>query len=169
MNAREQAKNGFKTFLVTFVVSVLLFGAFYYVITGTSPDVSLKTGVPDTLAYLPNLPEPDQPNDSGKDGLAPAETTDVLSANTIVPTAQNAQTNPFQELKNQKPNAQPKVVLSGSNQTSQTTVPDTGIFGITSGLLISSVLIGLFAYIMLINPRKYALQKFEEEAANDTN
>ena len=63
--------------------------------------------------------------------------------------------------------AEAKVVLAGAEQSTQSTVPDTGVAGMTIGLIISIALFAFFAYIVFINPRKYALSRFERGVMDD--
>ncbi len=159
MNNSEQAKNGFKTFLITFGVSLLIFGFFYYLLSDTSAnEISIEDGESNTLGYT-------------KTTEAAAETpkVDVTKelASAEVPVASDD--TPFGKLSNQKVDAQPRVVLAGATQTTESTtpVPETGDFTITVALLTSLSLIGFFVYILVLNPRKYALSKFEEDVLND--
>jgi hypothetical protein len=156
MNTTEQAKNGFKTFILTFSISVLVFGAFYYLVSAsTASDVDI-------------------------------EKSNVMGVTSIDDTgstvSEGTTSSPFEELVRNTPDVQPAAVLSGADegaplggplddgstsQTTQSTVPETGMVGMTVAFSFSVMLLGLFAYIIFINPRKYALSKFEKSMSED--
>lgn len=154
MNNSEQAKNGFKTFLITFGVSLLVFGFFYYLLSDTSAnEISIEDETASTLGYTKTTEET-------------AETPKVDVTKEVA----SAEDTPFGKLSNQKLDTQSRVVLAGAtSQTTQSTtpVPETGDFTITVALLTSLSLIGFFIYLLVLNPRKYALSKFEEDVIQD--
>lgn len=160
MNNSEQAKNGFKTFLITFGVSLLVFGFFYYLLSDTSTnEISIDDEKSNTLGYTKTTEEvAETPKVEVTKEVALAESSAV-----------GAEDTPFGKLSSQKLDVQPKVVLAGATEATQSTtpVPETGDFTITVALLTSLSLIGFFIYILVLNPRKYALSKFEEDVMHD--
>ncbi|MBP8961131.1 hypothetical protein KBG31_02820 [Patescibacteria group bacterium] len=149
MNNSYQAKNGFKTFLLTLVISLGVFGVVYYITSYPTykVDIESHTGV------------------SQKDVLSDSDQS------------------PFAQL-NTEMNAPRRVVLSGAteggsggdtgapaktpapasvvNETTQSTVPDTGVASLTLSLLVSLVVLCAGLYYVYLGPRKLALQKFED-------
>ncbi len=144
MNNAQTAKNGFKTFIITLVVSLTVFGFFYYVLSARTktPDIEKETSSAIT---------------NSKDTLA-------LSVNPN--SSEDQVTSPFKDLSQNKMEIKKKVVLSESTQ-STSSVPDTGGTGITMGLIISSVILLLGFYVVYIGPRKYALNRFEKKVLDD--
>ncbi len=161
MNNSEQAKNGFKTFLITFGVSLLVFGFFYYLLSDTSAnEISIEDEKSNTLGYTKTIEE-----------VAETPKVDVTKEVAYIDnTSATSEDTPFGKLSSQKIDSPSRVVLAGAtSQTTQSTtpVPETGDFTITVALLTSLSLIGFFVYMLVLNPRKYALSKFEEDAMHD--
>ena len=145
MYTEQQAKGGFKTFVVTLSVSLLLFGALYYLITGFSQEIDIE----DSSASV----------DGG-------ETTVVYNASDVDEKVMGAstQTSVFGEIAQAPVNAQPATVLSSHDvtETTESTVPVTGsntLLGITMAVASFSAT----AYVLLIGPRKLALSGFERD------
>lgn len=143
MSVAQQAKSGFKTFVLTFFVSLLVFGAIYYLISDSvGSDIDIEGT--DAIGYTKTqedevLGEQDEPKTES----------------------------PFGELVEQEVDVPQKRVLAGAAESTQSTVPDTGIASVTVGFLGSLVLFAFFAYVVFINPRKYALSKFEQEISRN--
>jgi len=143
MNNSTQAQKGFKTFLLTLSVSLIIFSVIYYVITNTSTQNE-------------SLPK------------------DVVGAVTESPKAENTGTpkesadSVFGKLAAQPMNVDSKAVLAGSTvETSSTTqsttsVPDTGVVGITFGLITSGLLFILATTVIAKDPRRLAMNSFEK-------
>lgn len=138
MNNAQAAKNGFKTFLVTLVISMTVFGLFYYFISTDTKEPDIEK---ETIGNVQNT----------KDTLA---------------NSSNTTDSPFENLSQAKVDIQKKVVLSESTQ-STVSVPQTGSTGVTVGLMVSSVILAFGAYITVIGPRKKALERFEKRILND--
>ncbi len=140
MNNSESAKRGFRTFILTLSISLIIFSAVYYALTTYNPKSK------------------------------PAEEQTVASAGDSSPNVQGAKDKRtvFGEIANNKPQEQAQEVLAGATSAPQTTqsttsVPVTGFTEMTIGLLLS---LGLFVGAMvynLINPRKFALSNFEKK------
>jgi hypothetical protein len=149
MNSNTQAQKGFKTFILTLVISLVVFSAIYYIINTEQPEENIveqpiaqeeKMIVQsDSTAESATLGETDTRSVFGELAAADAEDYDV----------------------------QPKQVLSGATETTQSTVPDTGFFGPTFGLLVSTITLGIGAYLVFLGPRKTALASFEKNVIRD--
>ncbi|NMB70020.1 hypothetical protein GYA27_02355 [candidate division WWE3 bacterium] len=143
MNNSTQAQKGFKTFLLTLSVSLIIFSVIYYVITNTS---SQNESLPkDVLGAVV-----ENSQDSAKQDPKDAEDT------------------VFGKLASQPMNVDSKAVLAGSDfQTTGTTqsttsVPQTGVVGITFGLITSGLLFILATTVIAKDPRKLAITSFEK-------
>lgn len=150
MNTTQQAKNGFKTFLFTFSISIFVFGVFYYLLSGATPDVSIESD--GTLGQTTNV-------------LGVSEEPETLVGTDVV--VEEAKASPFGELAKQELDVPQRTVLAGADQTTESTVPETGATSITIGFLVSLALLAFFAYILFMNPRNYALDKFEKKITKD--
>lgn len=184
MTNSEQAKNGFKTFLVTFGISLLVFGFFYYLLSGTpvenvtiESDSTATTGYTKTTTSEPTREVANNSaNDNSSDRVGPARneyTVQLPSEGTVAGTSDSRETaaSPFGELVKTKPEVESPTVLAGADtlQTTQSTapVPETGDFTMTLAFLTSITLLGFFGYIIFLNPRKYALAKFEKKIVDE--
>lgn len=148
----QQAKNGFKTFLLTFFGSLLVFGAFYYLITDSSAEGISIEDPNGSIGYTKTADTPDDDVQGVSDS-----------------TVEGSVSSPFGELAAQEVNETKGRVLAGADttQSTQSTVPATGVGSITAGLVASVLLFAFFTYIVFLNPRKYALTKFEEGVVKD--
>lgn len=231
MNTKEQAKNGFKTFLLTFGISLLVFGFFYYLLSDPSvTDVSIEDGAKkssNTLGMLTGSTEPAKPATQKTENVGPTVDSLQKSGPTIeerspIPTpsakpdvvkedggvlgaktSSNDDASPFGSLTETKPDVPVRNVLQASDTTttadtttsttdttantsttttattantnatttttaeSTTPVPETGTFGITLSIVMSLSLLAFFVYILFLNPRNFALSKFEQDVMND--
>jgi hypothetical protein len=69
----------------------------------------------------------------------------------------------FKELSTQKVDAQPKMVLGGSDTSApESTVPATGSDTIFGAFVLSSLIMFMGIYLLLTQPRNTALAKFEK-------
>ena len=154
MNSNTQAQKGLKTFLLTLVISLVVFSAIYYIINADTPEKNSYEGAAESSLNV-------QRNSS-------ADTATLGDTNTRSVFGELASTEA------QDYDVQPRQVLSGAEEydedtieTTQTTVPVTGIFGPTFGLLLSSLSLGLGAYLIFLGPRKSALASFEKGVIKD--
>lgn len=148
----EQAKNGFKSFVVTLSVSFVIFGALYYLITDASDTASIDSyssvEKTETVAYNPN----DNKGQVWYDGR------DIKGI--------GSERSYFGDLVDTPvDNAEP-TVLAGADESTESTVPDTG-----SNTLAGTIFVlGSFSvalYAILIFPRKFALSGFEKDVTQD--
>lgn len=156
----ESAKNGFKTFILTLSASLVVFSAIYYVITNSSDKTAGSAEYRSSVVQeAPQREVQTQAQDPQQPAVVGAETT---KKDTVFGTL--ADSTPPQEYKG--------VVLAGSTvatQTTQSTVPDTGLAGITVGLFSSLFVFALGIFYVARNPRKVALSEFEKEILKDRN
>lgn len=142
MNSTEQAKNGFKTFVITLSISLILFSIVYYVLTDATGKINIES----------------------EDQAQFKVTEDKVSVTKSSATTQTASV--FGDLKDQKSvtSTSQKVVLgtADTTETSQSTVPSTGILS-TTYALIMSLSATLLAFYFLIQSRRKALLNFEKE------
>ena len=152
MNNEQQAKNGFKTFVVTLSVSLVIFCALYYLITGFSNEINIEdstasSGVGNTtVVYKPN---------------EVAESEDVKGATT--------QASVFNEIAQAPVGGQAATVLSEHDETVETTestVPETGSETML-GVIMTVAAFSAVAYFLLIGPRNLALSGFEKEITRE--
>ncbi|KKS21063.1 MAG: hypothetical protein UU80_C0035G0003 [candidate division WWE3 bacterium GW2011_GWA1_41_8] len=137
MNNSTQAKNGFKSFILTLSISLAVFGLIYYLATySTQSNVDIEDMTP-----------------------AQAETSTELSANTNM--GQVVRESVFEDLKDQEVNVPKREVLAGTDEVTESTVPETGSTEITISLLLSVIIAALGGYLLFIGPRKKALDNFE--------
>lgn len=142
-----QAKNGFKTFIITLSISLVIFSALYYVITDSSPEVNIEDDIVQ-VSSVEVVEEEEAPTvfstiamESGKSSYPVSETPSS------------------------------PVVLSGADTTETTEstspVPDTGSSEITMGLLVSVVILTLGTYLIKLGPRNLALSSFENRVKKE--
>ena len=229
MNSSNQSKNGFKTFLITVSLSLVVFSALYYVITDSRDNVDIEEetqnsqaqSVPETPKPQPtpaqvaaNTPEPapaaseetqeqqesvfgamtesQNDEDETKSNLknnsssAPIEIenekvlgTTSEKAPTPTPTPKPTATPTPIPTPTPQPTVEEKVpevlasskttpvgglngdVLGGADETTQSTVPNTGSTEITIALLLASVALTIGGYFISRNPTQKALVEFE--------
>jgi hypothetical protein len=144
MNNSESAKKGFRTFILTLSISLMVFSAVYYVLTTYTPQ-----------------------NEQTENQTA-AVTKEESVQSQDVQGAKDEKT-VFGEIAGKKPQTRPQEVLAGATSAPQTTqsttsVPTTGYIEMTVGLILSLTLfVGAMVY-NLMNPRKLALSRFEKKA-----
>ncbi len=144
MYSDQQAKNGFRTFVVTLSVSLLLFGAFYYLITDFSTEIDIESssiGKTETVAYKPQK----------------VSVKGVADQNSV-----------FGEISDTPIDIQPPAVLAGAEESTESTVPDTGSEQII-GMALTMSFFSIAVYILLVGPRKLALREFEKDMTNGPN
>ncbi len=140
-----QAKNGFKTFIITLSISLVAFSALYYFITDASPEISIEDDNVEVSAV-------DVVN---KEDSSVFETIAMESKTVPAGSPQAA-------------------VLAGTDvvdpvETTQSTtpVPNTGSTQITMGLLASFIILSLGTYLIKLGPRNLALASFEKRVKRD--
>lgn len=166
MNSSSQAKSGLKTFIITFGISVVVFGTLYAVVTAASTgkvSIEQDTTAVEKVSYVSNTIEDEQVNQKIQDVTTEAKQNTQLQGDV----AGDSTISPFAQLASDKPEVESKSVLAGSDQSTQSTVPGTGVTSITFGVISTMLLVFLFVYIIVNNPRKYALSKFEKDVLDE--
>ncbi len=156
MNKEAQAKNGFKTFIVTLSVSLVIFSAIYYLITDSTGNIDIENDNPvafevkgaSTESVFKDIST--KPTHADPAVLQAADTTeDDTTTGTTEDTTEDA-------------------MLEGTtedtmeDETEEATVPDTG----SETLVGTMMALGFFAtaiYMLLAGPRKLALAEFEDK------
>ena len=146
MNNTESAKKGFRTFILTLSISLIVFSGVYYLLTNYG-DNGFDSGNVSKTEIVENVAPEEEPNVQG-----------AKDEKTV-----------FGDIVNKKPVSRPQEVLAGATSAPQTTqsttsVPATGYTEMTVGLIFSFLLfVGAMVYTSM-NPRKMALSKFEKDA-----
>jgi len=164
MNTNYQAQKGFKTFLVTLVISLGIFVAVYYVTSYPSYKIDIEESTGGKV--------------SGR--------TDVAETKLAVSPI-SEEKSPFRQLNDTEISVPRRAVLAGSDEnliseypsapdetplveepadTPESTVPDTGSFGMTVSLFSSLCVLGAGLYYIYLGPRKLALRSFEDRFLN---
>ncbi|HSX39766.1 MAG TPA: hypothetical protein VLI92_04240 [Candidatus Saccharimonadales bacterium] len=152
MNNSQVAKNGFKTFIVTLVVSLVLFSVLYYYLAGSTKDVDIENkdlhvAKNSTVAMVAPTAAPSAPSVTADDSTGPGDSA-------------------FAMLSQQKINSEGKTVLAASTESTGS-VPVTGVTEITWGILLSVVALAFGCYLVFLGPRKAALKQFEKDITKD--
>jgi hypothetical protein len=141
MNNSTIAKNGFKTFILTLAGSLVVFSVIYYI----QNDVSNKVNI----------------ENNDKISQTKEETSkDVASA---------ADSRVFKTIIDDKTKVPERAVLGGATttETTQSTVPTTGITEITYAFVVSLGLTLFGVYLFVYEPRRRALLDFERRVKRD--
>lgn len=149
MNNNYQAKNGFKTFIITLSVSIFVFSSIYYLVAqGFNKDTTETS-----IEAAPTTTTQVQQNLTGDSVFGEIS---KKSMENVTPQVAGAS--------DEKPQ-----VLAGSdvNETTQSTVPDTGSNTMFVAFVIAMSAIALGAYVFLIGPRKFALGSFEKRVIKE--
>ena len=136
------ARNGFKTFILTLGISILFFGAIYFLVNSAT---DTKESIEDNNVQTSN------------------SQASVLATTDSQGSVDEEQPTVFAEISKNKPDVKVKAVLAGATQSTQSTVPETGSTGITFGFMMGMSLLSLAVYIIAKGPRKSALASFEED------
>jgi len=183
MNSKTQATKGFKTFILTLGVSLIVFSAIYYVINTEQEETSYveKNEANRALSAPITSDNSTEATTLGEADVRAEEESAVVTEDT------EEKVSVFEELANQKmDNVPQRHVLAGSGtadtattavvatesttdttEVAQSTVPDTGISGPTLGIVLTLVILGFAAYVMFIGPRNIALYNFEKDVLDD--
>jgi hypothetical protein len=160
MNNSESAKRGFRTFILTLSISLIVFSAVYYVLTTYDPNSKSgeeQMGIADELGANGVTGNNNAAGKNSSKGGGSPSVQGIEDKRTV-----------FGEIISKKPQVQAQEVLAGATSAPETTqsstpIPVTGFTEMTFGLLLS---LGLFIGAMvynLINPRKFALSNFEKK------
>jgi hypothetical protein len=157
MNNSESAQKGFKTFILTLSISLMVFSAVYYFLSTYSPDKS--NGATPTQIVADTTVVNASVKGASTEKVTP---TDPVQA--------EAPASVFGAIASKKPQGRAQAVLAETTQASQSTtiVPSTGVTEISLGLALS---FGLFLAAIVftsMNPRKMALKGFEKQVLKNS-
>ncbi len=127
-----QAKNGFKTFVITLSLALVIFSSLYYLITDSTSNVNIEDDLESANQLAQTDSKPSVFEDISKESAVNALPVVLAGADSTETT-----------------------------QTT-TAVPDTGTAGITYALFTSTALLAFGAFAVGKGPRKLALSSFEE-------
>ncbi len=168
MNSNTQAQKGFKTFILTLAISLAVFSAIYYVINSET----------DTTRQVP-LAQEILSSPEAKTTNTGSETLGETSERPEEP-----EVSVFGDLANRRiggPQPGEGAVLAGAEtgeavttttpdlapETTESTVPDTGVSGPTIGIFLTLIILSLVIYIYFVGPRKIALSSFEKDVLDE--
>ncbi len=157
MTTTEQAKKGFKTFLITLSVSLVLFSFIYYIVTDSKESYSIDDVKKDEVSVNTQKKSPEVA------GVADTKVAVVTSTPTVEVKQPSEQKSLFGEINKKQVPTNNRTVLAGYTQSSQSSVPETGFDSITYALIGSAILLGIGIFVYLYGPRKIAMQSFERE------
>jgi hypothetical protein len=166
MNNSESAKKGFRTFVLTLSVSLVVFSVIYYALTSVPQPTDQTEQASTNVESAKNLAANEKKEVKGISVVA-ADTTPSAEP------AANTQAQPssaFSDLAVKKLNSEKAVLAATSTNTTTTktttqttkSVPVTGSTEITFSLLISLAFFLSGVAWVLLNPRKQALKAFEQ-------
>jgi hypothetical protein len=159
MNNSSQAKNGFKTFVATLVISLVLFGAIYYLVTSGTGRIDIES---DTLTGVGEVHNVEEEKESAFGKLARQSDSegDVLA---------EIDEPEFDEFLAEMEEYDEEIILLDEDQATPSTVPvpETGVVGTTYALIISTTVMVLGVYLLIVEPRRRALLGFERKASKD--
>lgn len=178
MTSSDSAKKGFKTFILTLSISLIVFSVIYYLLTNSTPtslevtssekkaDASATTVASTKAIADTTIAQVEAVAQVSKDTLVKEE-KEVKGAKDVKE-VKDAKVSVFKQLAQTPVTTKPSEVLAAETVAQTTTsVPSTGTLSITLGLFIS-LLAFLSALVWLaLNPRKVALTGFEKQALKD--
>lgn len=138
----NSAASSFRTFILTLSISLIIFSVVYYFMSSSGVDTDVFENALTDSSIL-------------------EEDVKGTSSESV-----------FGEIATKEPEAQATFVLAEADEVTQTTesttsVPETGIFSITSGFFIALTLFVAGLVIVSSNPRKLALNTFERSVLKD--
>jgi len=143
MSNTYQAKSGFKSFVLTLSLSLVIFSALYYVVTDMSKEVDIEKEEEQNKVTV-------NTEDSIFKRLS--EQTSNNREGTVLAGAETAGGTPS--------------TLDTAEETTESTVPDTGsntFMGIATGFILLTAAL----YMIINGPRKLALSEFEKDVLKD--
>lgn len=175
----ESAQKGFKTFILTLSISLILFSALYYFITNAELFAidenqmgAELTEVPQVAQATPQEVQEETPQGAspetsvfGEMVASPSTPTEVLGVADKSLLAAGSLTTP-----DLTPTPTPSVTTTTTTTTGTVTqstssdaqVPETGVFSLSLGLFSSFLLFVSGMILVSKNPRKIALSSFEK-------
>ncbi len=154
MNNAYQAKNGFKTFLLTLVISLGVFGVVYYITSYPSYKVDIDSHTGSS--------QEDVLSDSAESPFAQLNTEMNTPRRVVLSGATEEELEEDSDVVEPTSVTEAPAPVATTQETTQSTVPDTGVASLTFSLLISLIVLCSGLYYVYLGPRKLALQKFED-------
>lgn len=139
------AASSFRTFILTLSISLIVFSVVYYFMSSSG----------NSLEVFEN-----SLSDRSVSEVTEEEVQGIKSESI------------FGEIAAKDPDTQARFVLAGADEVDETTqsttsVPETGIFSVTVGLISATVLFLVGLIVISSNPRKLALNTFEKSVTKD--
>ncbi|MFC1700318.1 hypothetical protein ACFLZ4_01580 [Patescibacteria group bacterium] len=134
------AASSFRTFILTLSISLIVFSAIYYVMSSSGMDTDIF-------------------ENSLSDSSIMEESVKGTSSESV-----------FGEIATKEPETKPRFVLAGVDEvveTTESTVPATGILSITGGFFGALIFFIAGLIIVASNPRKLALNTFEKTVTRE--
>lgn len=145
MNSFDHAQKGFKTFIVTLTISLVVFSILYYFLSNKpEADINGNTGAKETATVSGYVASASPFEDLANKKM------DVPRRAVLAGTTVAGETDP---------NSIP-VETAAAPQASPS-VPNTGTTEVTIAFVVSGILLLIGFYVLYLNPRKLALQSFE--------
>jgi hypothetical protein len=166
MNSKTQAQKGFKTFILTLAISLAVFSGIYYIINAEDDSAVMKTVVEDESAnVLDARVDEVTTNEAETLGEKTERKDETESVFAELAGAKNLAVGKESKDEDKESGS----VLAGADvvETTESTVPDTGIAGPTTGIILTLVILSLVIYIYFVGPRKLALSSFEKDLLDD--
>lgn len=175
-NTKIEVQNGFKTFVLTLSISLIVFSVAYFMLSNESyDDLSAlqqaneyleNTDQGDLLAYSEDeiiTIESDPSYDGTKENIESLDGSDSKETQTV-----------FGKLASTKIDVNSRAVLAGAEesegnsttlqtQTTTAPVPDAGVTEMTWGLVLSMIAFLLGFIVISKDPRNIALKSFEKD------
>ena len=138
----SSAASSFRTFILTLSISLIVFSAIYYVMSSSGMDTDVF-------------------ENSLSDSSVTEESVKGTSSESV-----------FGEIATREPETQARFVLAGTDEVeettqSTTTVPETGILSVTTGLFGALIFFIAGIIVVALNPRKLALDTFEKTVTRE--
>ena len=138
----SSAASSFRTFILTLSISLIVFSAIYYVMSSSGMDTDVF-------------------ENSLSDSSVTEESVKGTSSESV-----------FGEIATREPETQARFVLAGTDEVeettqSTTTVPETGILSVTTGLFGALIFFIAGLIVVALNPRKLALDTFEKTVTRE--
>lgn len=136
------AASSFRTFILTLSISLIVFSAIYYVMSSSGMDTDVF-------------------ENSLSDSSVTEKSVKGTSSESV-----------FGEIATREPETQARFVLAGTDEVeettqSTTTVPETGILSVTTGLFGALIFFIAGIIVVALNPRKLALDTFEKTVTRE--
>lgn len=166
------AKNSnVKSIIVIVLVSVMLFGVFYYLITDVTNTPSSDLKAQSQVAseqVAQNYSSEATKTDEKLPEVAKEEIKEETEDESTEVKGTATEVSVFKALSTQKTTAQPKEVLGGmDSQTSESTVPATGSETIFGAFVLSSLIMFSGIYLFMTQQKSTALAKFEQRITRE--